>query len=102
MLGKEDWALAVGGGRVGGTGGKGNNSGRGSSTWGKGLEKVEELQREQEGRDSYPGTADGRVDQQHRATFYALKHERSSDKSTILMDSGFLVDASQGVLMEKS
>ena len=34
-------------------------------------EKVEELQREQDSRDSYLGTADSSVNQLHRATFYA-------------------------------
>ena len=41
---KEDWALAVGGGRVRGTGSS-SSSGSGSSMWGEGSEKVEELQR---------------------------------------------------------
>ena len=70
--------------------------------WGEGLEKVEELQREQGGRNSYLGTADSVDQQQHRATFYTLKHARSSNKPTILMGSGCLVDASQGVLEERS
>ena len=75
----------------------------GSSMWGEGLEKVEELQREQEGRDSFLGTAHSSVDQQHRATFYASKHARSRGyEPTILMGSGFLVDASQGVPKERS
>ena len=52
MLGKEGWALVVGGGRVRGTGGKDS-----SSTWRGGLEnKAEELQRERDGRDSLLGT----------------------------------------------
>ena len=43
VLGKEDWALAVGGGRVWGTGSEGSGS-----TWREGIEnKVEELQREE-------------------------------------------------------
>ena len=92
--GKEGRALAVGGGRVRGT--RSSNSGSGSM-WGEGLEKVEELQREQEGMDSYLGTADSSVDQQHRATFYALKYARSNYIPTFSMGSGFLVDASQGV-----
>ena len=92
-LGGGDWALAVGGGRVRGTRSKSSNS-----VWGEGLEEVEKLQRERDGRDSLIGTTDSSVDQQHRTTFCALKHARSSNKPAISMDSGFLVDASSGVL----
>ena len=35
-------------------------------------------------------------------TINALKHARGSYKPTILMDSGFSVDAFQGVLKERS
>ena len=66
--------------------------------WGEGLEDVEELQRDQEGGDAFLGAADSSVDQQHRTTFSALKHARSSYKPAILMDSEFLVDSSSGVL----
>ena len=62
--------------------------------WGEGLENVEKLQRERGGSDSLLGTTDSSVDQQHRTTFYALKHARSSYKPAIFMESGFLVDAS--------
>ena len=93
-LEKEDLALAVGGGRVRGTRSKGSGN-----TWGEGLEnKVEELQRERDGRGSLLGTTDSSVDQQHRTTFCALEHARSSYKPAIFMDSGFLVHASCGVL----
>ena len=84
MLGKEDWALAVGGGRIRGTG---------SESSGKTLEnKDEEPQGERDGRDSLLATTDSSVDQQHRTTFCELKHARSSYKPAIFMDSGFLVD----------
>ena len=63
---------------------------------------MEEPQEERDGRDSLIGTTDSSVDQQHRTTFCALKHARSSNKPAILMDSGFLVDASSGVLKEGS
>ena len=86
VLGKEDWALAVEGGRVQGTGSKDSGS-----TWGEGLEKkIEELQRERDGRGSLLATTDRRVDQQHRTIFCALKHVRSSYKPAIFMDSEFL------------
>ena len=96
VFGKEDWALAVGGGRVRGRGSKSSNS-----MWGEGLEEVEKLQRERDGRDSLIGTTDSSVDQQHRTTFCALKHARSSNKPAISMDSGCLVDASSGVLRKE-
>ena len=45
-------------------------SGNGSSMLGEDLEEAEELQRgEQEGMESFLGTADSSVDQQHRTTF---------------------------------
>ena len=56
MLGGEDRALAVGGGRVGGTGSNSSNS-----MWGEGLEEVETLQRERDGSDSLTGTTDSSV-----------------------------------------
>ena len=97
VLRKEDWALAVGGGRVKGT----RSNCRGM--WGKGLEnKVEEPQEERDDRHFFLGTTDSSVDQQHRTTFFALKHACSSNKPAILMGSGFLVDASSGVLKEGS
>ena len=52
-LGGGDWALAVGGGRVRGTRSRSRNS-----VWGEGLEGVETLQRERDGRDSLVGTTD--------------------------------------------
>ena len=91
VLGGEDWALAVGGGRVRGTRSKSSNS-----MWGEGWEEVEKLQRERDGRDSLIGTNDRSVDQQHRTTSCGLKHARSSNKPAISMDSGFLVCASSG------
>ena len=51
VFGKEDWALAVGGGTVKATG-----SSSSSNTLGEGLEKVEELHRARDSRDSLPGT----------------------------------------------
>ena len=65
--------------------------------FGEGLEKVE-LQREQGGREAFPGTTNRGIDQQHRTTFYALKYARSSYKPAIFMDSGFLVDTSLEML----
>ena len=94
MLGGEDWALAVGGGRVRDTRSKSSDS-----MWGGGLEnQVEEPQEERDSRDSLLGTTDSSVDQQYRTTFCALKHACSSNKPGILMGSGFLVDAFSGVL----
>ena len=92
MLGGEDWALAVGGGRVRGT--RGNCRGM----YGEGLEEVEKLQRERDGRDSLIGTTDSSVDQQHRMSFCVLNNARISNKPAISMDSGVLVDTSSGVL----
>ena len=78
-----------------GTGSKGRVVVRGVG----GIEKkVKEQQREREGRVSLLGIADSSVDQQHRTTFCALEHVRSSYKPAILMGSGFLADASSGVL----
>ena len=75
VLGKEDWALAVGGGRVRGTG----RIVVVNSTWREGLEirGEEQLQRERESRVSLLGTNDSGVDQRHRTPFCALKHERA-------------------------
>ena len=84
-LGGEDWVIAVGGGRVRGTRSNSSNSVCGGGEW----EEVEKLQRERDGRDSLIGTTDSSVDQQHRTTFCALKHARSSNKPAIFMDSGF-------------
>ena len=62
VLGKEDCALQVGGGRVRGTGSEGSGS-----TWREGLEnKVEEPQRERDGGDSLLGTTETSTYQQHR------------------------------------
>ena len=83
MRGGEDWALAVGGGRVRGTRSKSSNS-----MLGEGWEEVEKLQRERDGTDSLMRTTETSVDQQHRTTFCALKHARSSNKPAISMDSG--------------
>ena len=48
--------------------------------------KVEELQRERDGRDSLLSTTNNSsVDQQHRTTFCALKYVRSSYKPAILV-----------------
>ena len=74
VLGEGDWALAVRGGRVRGT--RSNSSNR---VWGEGLEEVETLQKERDGRDSLLCTTGSSVDQQHRTTFCALKHARSSN-----------------------
>ena len=69
------------------------------SRWGGRVEKkAEYLQRKRDGRDSLRGTTDRSVDRQHRTTFCTLKHVRSSYKPAMFMDSGFLVDASSGVL----
>ena len=73
------------------------SNGSSSSMFGEGLEKVE-LQREQGGREAFPGTTNRGIDQQHRTTFYALKYARSSYKPAIFMDSGFLVDTSLEML----
>ena len=82
VLGGRDWALAVGGGTARGTRSKSSNS-----VWGEGLEnKVEEPQEERDIRDFLLGTTDSSVDQQHRTTFFALKHACSSNKPAILMD----------------
>ena len=56
------------------------------------------IQREQECRDSFGGTGDSSVDQQHCTTICALKCARSSYKPAIFMDSGVLVDALSGML----
>ena len=84
VLGGEDWALTVGGGRVRGTRRYSRNS-----VWGDGLEEVEKLQRGRDGRDSPLGTIDSSVDQQHRTTFCALKDARSRNKQASLMGGGF-------------
>ena len=50
-------------------------------------------------REAFPGTTNSStIDQQHRMTFCALKHARSSYKPAIFMDNGFLVDASLEML----
>ena len=56
------------------------------------------VQRGQDGKEAFPGTTNSCIDQQHRATFCALKHARSSYKTTIFMESGFLVDSSLEIL----
>ena len=56
------------------------------------------LHREKDGKETFPGTTKTSIDQQHRTTFCALKHARSSYKPTIFMDSGFLVDTYAEVL----
>ena len=66
------------------------------SMFGEGLGKLG-VQKEQDGKEPFPGTTDT-IDQQHRTTFCALKHARSSYKPTIFMDSGFLVDTSLEML----
>ena len=81
MLGGGDWALAVGGGRV--SGAESNSISSSSSVGGEGLEEVEELQRENHRKDSLIGTTDSSVYQQHRTTFCALKHARSSYKPAL-------------------
>ena len=52
------------------------------------------VQGEQDGIEAFPGTTDSSIDQQHRTTFCAWKHARSSYKPATFMASGFLVDAS--------
>ena len=89
VLGKEDRALAVGGGRVRAT------KSSSSNTWGKGLEKVEELQIERDDWDSLLGTTH-RIDQHYRTTFCALKHARSNSEPAMFMGSRFTVDACFG------
>ena len=61
---------------------------------GKGLENVKELQREQDGRDDFLGTADSSLN----TGSCALKHARSSYKPALLMGSGVLVGASSEAL----
>ena len=92
ILGGEDWALAGGGGWV-----KGIESNGSSSMFGEGLDDLG-VQREQDGREAFPGMTNSSIDQQHRTTFCALKHARSSHKPAIFMDSGFLVDTSLEML----
>ena len=65
MLEKEDWALAVGVGRVWVT----ERSSRGN-TWEEGFNTVENLQREREGA-SFLRTTARSVDQQHTARYSA-------------------------------
>ena len=74
--------------------GKGSNGS--SSTFGEGLEKVE-LQRNQDGRDSFPGMTHSSVDQQHRTTC-EFEGARSGHNPAIFMDSGFLVEAALEML----
>ena len=92
MLRGEDWALVGCGGRIEGKGSNGS-----SSMFGEKLGKVGE-QREQDGKEAFPGTTHSSIDQLHRTTFCAMKHTRSSYKLTIFMDSGFLVDTSLEML----
>ena len=56
------------------------------------------VQREQYGKEAFPGTTNSSMSQQHRTTFCALKDARSSYKPAIFMDSGFLVDTSSEML----
>ena len=49
-----------------------------NNMWGEGLEEVEELQRERDGRDSLLATTDSSVYQQYRTTFFAFKYARGS------------------------
>ena len=63
MLGRKDWALAVGGFRV-----KGKGSNVRGSMFGEGLGKVG-VHREQDGKEAFPGTTDSSIDQQHHTTF---------------------------------
>ena len=65
------------------------------------MEKVEELQRGKEGRDSFLGTADSGVDDKHRTTlFCALEHMRVAViNQPPLWTAGFWqIDAYSGVL----
>ena len=59
------------------------------------------FKRKKYGRESFPGTIYCSMDQQHRATFCAFKDARSSKKTAIFIDSGFLVDTSSEVLGEE-
>ena len=54
-------------------------------------------QRERDGGDAFANTTESSIRQQHRTTFCALKHTRSSYKPTINMDSGLSIDASSEV-----
>ena len=64
---------------------------------GRGWKRRRATEREK-GRDSLLGTTDSNVDQEQRTAFCALEHARSSYKPAILMDNGFLEDASSGGL----
>ena len=64
---------------------------------GGGVAGVEELQRKEDRSDSLLGSTDSNVDQQHRTAFCAPKHARSGYKLSILMCSGFFIDASSGM-----
>ena len=55
-------------------------------TMGRGLQRVQ-TQREQDGRETLPGTTDSSIGRLHRATFCALKHVRSSHYHAIHLDS---------------
>ena len=94
VLGKEGWALAVGGGRVRDTGSKGSGT-----TWREGIENmVEDPPGERDGGDSLLGSTGSGVDQEHRTACSASKHARSSYKPAIFVGIGFSADASSGVL----
>ena len=56
-----------------------------------------ELQKEREGGDSLLATTGSSIMQQHRTTFHALKHTRSTYKPAINQDSGLTFDASSEV-----
>ena len=87
VYGGEDSTLAVGSGK-----GRGGSS----SVWEEGVKRAGP-QRERDGGDSFPATADS-IEQQYRTAFCALKHTRSSYKpATYYVDSGLSFDASSGV-----
>ena len=86
MYGGEDAALVVGSGK---------GRGRSGSVWEEGVKRAGP-QRERDGEDSFPATADS-IKQQYHTVFCVLKHTRSSYKPAIYVDSVLSFDASSGV-----
>ena len=62
-------------------------------TMGRGLQRVQ-TQREQDGRETLPGTTDSSIGRLHCATFCALKHTHSTHYPAIYLDSGLSFDGS--------
>ena len=87
VYGGEDFALAVGSGKL--KGGRGSVLREGMKRAGS--------QRERDGGDSFLATTDTSIKQQYRTVFCALKHARSSYKPAIYRDSGLSFEASSEV-----